>query len=250
MYFLYVDESGDCGAYDSTKPDKTGSKYFIMSGILVHVDKWKISLDILKAFRRKIAREGFLAYDVEFHCAEMIDPHKVLAYTSISVKDRWRILEEFATVIGDNQAFKTINVVIDKSTTTLPSNEFITASISELYKAFDEFLKNEKTRGLVFLDRANEKIVNTHVRKLLGTGVTYEQKHFERIGWIIEDPIFRISSDSMFIQAADTIAYCLKEYEFSTQSKRKFQAHRFFSSRLKKIVFESSKTDEKGFIKA
>ncbi|NBR16150.1 MAG: DUF3800 domain-containing protein [Flavobacteriales bacterium] len=250
MYFLYVDESGDCGAYDSSKPDRTGTKYFIMSGILVHVDKWKISLDLLKAFRRKIARDGYLAYDVEFHCSELIDPHKVQAYTSISVKDRWRILEEFATVIGDNQAFKIINVVIDKSNTDLQPNEFITSSISELYSAFDEFLKNEKTRGLVFLDRANEKVVNTHVRKLLGTGVSYEQKHYKRIGWIIEDPIFRISSDSMFIQAADTIAYCLKEHEFSTQSKRKFQAHKFFASRLKKIIFESVKTNEKGFINA
>ena len=48
------------------------SRYFIPAGVIVAANKWKISFEILKAFRKKIAREGFLAYDVEFHCAEMI----------------------------------------------------------------------------------------------------------------------------------------------------------------------------------
>lgn len=250
MYFCYVDESGDCGAYDASRPDKTGSKYFILSALIVPANKWKISLDTLKAFRKKIAREGFLNYDVEFHCAEMIDPHKVLAFTEISVKDRWGLIEKYAEVVGQNTAFKVLGVVIDKSTSSLTPDQYLTTCITKLYQAFDEFLKGAQTNGMVFFDRASEKNINTHVRKLLGTGASGETITGARIGWVLEDPIFRISSDSIFIQTVDMIAYTLKEKEFPQASRRKFQADRIFSRKLSAILFKSIVSDEDGIIRA
>lgn len=249
MYFCYVDESGDCGAYDASRPDKTGSKYFILSALIVPVTKWKISLDTLKAFRKKIAREGFLKYDVEFHCAEMIDPHKVQVYQSISVPDRWRLIEEFAETIGQNAAFKVFGVVIDKSTSTLKPDEYLTVSITKLYQAFDEFLKGEQTNGIVFFDRASEKHINTHVRKLLGTGASGETITGVRIGWVLEDPIFRVSTESMFVQGADVIAYTLKEKEFPKSARKKFQADKIFSRKLSQILCKSIVADEDGIIR-
>src|SRR5215204_2265849 len=105
MYLCYVDESGDCGAYDPNKPGNTGSPYFIIAGLAVHSSKWRFSLETLKRFRKEIARQAYLKYDVEFHCAEMIDPRKIAAYRSISVPDRWKLIEEYAEVIGQNKAF-------------------------------------------------------------------------------------------------------------------------------------------------
>lgn len=119
MYFCYVDESGDCGMYDANKPKETGSAFFILAGIIVAANKWKITLGTLKAFRKKIAREGYLPYNVEFHCAEMIDPRKVKEFTSISVPERWRLMEEYAETIGQNTAFSILTVVIDKTKSKL-----------------------------------------------------------------------------------------------------------------------------------
>jgi len=246
---MYADESGDCGMYDATKPDKTGSKYFILTGVFVHVNKWKIALETLKAFRKKIACEGFLAYDVEFHCAEMIDPHKVKAFTQISVKERWALMEEYAEIIGQTKSFKIISVVIDKTKSSLTKDDYLTTAVATLYEAFDEFLKSESTYGLVFLDRANEKTINTHVRKLLGTGARGETAPSTRIAWIIEDPIFRVSHDSMFIQTADLIAYTLKEKEFPTTARKKFNADRIFGKKLSKSLFQSKKSNDDGIIR-
>jgi len=80
MYFCYVDESGDPGMHDVKTPDKTGSKYFILSALIIDADKWKAGLDSIKSFRRQLAAQSYLNYDVEFHCAEMIDPRKTTAY--------------------------------------------------------------------------------------------------------------------------------------------------------------------------
>ncbi len=199
MYFCYVDESGDCGLHDPTKLDKTGTRYFILTAIVVSASKWKISLDTMKAFRKKIAREGSLPYHIEFHCAEMIDPHKIKEFTSISVAERWRLIEEYAETIGQNKAFSLIAIVIDKLKSELKPEEYLTTALTMLYKSFDELLKTNSSNGLLFFDRANEKQINTHVRKLLGTGASGETVTGVRIGWFIEDPIFRVSSDSMFI---------------------------------------------------
>jgi len=37
-------------------------------------------LSMLKNFRKEIAKDSFLPYNEEFHCAEMIDPHKNQIY--------------------------------------------------------------------------------------------------------------------------------------------------------------------------
>jgi hypothetical protein len=249
MYFCYVDESGDYGVHDASRPDQTGTRFFILVGVVVAGNKWKISLEMLKAFRKKIAKEGFLAYDIEFHCAEMIDPHKIKAYTSISVPERWKLMERFAETIGQNSAFTLITVVIDKMKTQLKSEEYLTTSITKLYQAFDEYLKANASNGILFFDRANERNINTHVRKLLGTGASGETIPDVRISSVIEDPIFRISSDSMFIQSADVVAYTLKEKEFPQASRQKHQAHKIFIRQLNKKCFHSRIADTDGIIR-
>jgi hypothetical protein len=249
MYCCYVDESGDCGMYDATKPKATGSAFFILAGIIVSAKNWRTTLGTLKAFRKKIAREGFLPYDVEFHCAEMIDPHKEKAFTSISVPQRWKLMEEYAETLGQNTAFSLITVVIDKAKSKLKPEEYLTTAITKLYQAFDEFLKAKENNGILFFDRANESAINTHVRKLLGTGASGESIPDIRIGWVIEDPIFRISTDSMFIQSADLAAYTLKEKEFPQASRQKYQAHKIFTRKLTEISFKSRIADADGIIR-
>lgn len=249
MYFCYIDESGDGGAYEVGK-EKTGSPYFVLVGLVIHIGRWKVALDTLKSFRKKIAREAYLPYDVEFHCAELIDPRKIKEYTQISIPDRWKLINEYATTIGQQTAFKIIGVVIDKAKSKLAPEQYSTEAITKLYQAYDEFLKSESANGLVFIDRTNEKHINTHVRKLLGTGASGETIPDVRIGWIIEDPIFRSSKDSMFIQSTDVVAYTLKEMEFPQTSRKKFNADRIFSRRLSAVCFHSKISDNDGIIRA
>jgi len=250
MFFCYIDESGDCGMYDSKNPKQTGSPYFIVTGLIIHSSKWKVSLGTLKAFRKQLARESYLPYDVEFHCAEMIDPHKIKEYSSISVPDRWKLIERYAETIGEQKSFSIISVVINKESSKVNPSNYLTSAISKIYQAFDEFLKNKEENGLVFFDRANEKHINTHVRKLLGTGASGDTIPDIRIGWVIEDPIFRVSTDSMFIQSSDVIAYTLKEKDFPQTSRKKFQADRIFSRKLNSICYKSQLSDDDGIIRA
>lgn len=249
MYFCYVDESGDPGSYNPEKPDKTGTPYFILSGIIVPVANWKIALGTLKSFRKKIAGEDFLPYHIEFHCAEMIDPHKVKEFTSIGVRDRWKLIEEFAGIVGNQSGFQILAVVLDKAKSEIKQDDYLTTSVTRIYQAFDEFLKENREHGLLLFDRANEKHITTHVRKLLGTGASGETVPNIRIGWVVEDPIFRISAESLFVQSADVVAYTLKEQEFPSGSRKKYNADRIFRKQLTNACFKSAVADEEGIVR-
>jgi hypothetical protein len=250
MYFCYVDESGDGGAHDASKPERSGSKYFILTGLIVPAKNWKASLDVLKSFKKRIAHQGYLPYDVEFHCSELIDPHKIKEYTTIPTKDKWMLIEEFAETIGFHGSFNIIAVVIDKTISRIDPSDYLTEALTKMYIAFDGFLKSKEDNGLLLFDRASERHISTHARKLLGTGSSGVTIPGIKIGWIIEDPIFRISSDSIFIQSADVIAYTLKEKEFPVTAKKKYNADKIFIKKLLNSCFNSSISDENGIIRA
>lgn len=236
MYFCYVDESGDTGLYQQSSGKGLASKYFIMSGLIVPSDNWKNSLDYLKSFRRTLAAEAFLPYDVEFHCSELVDAHKTKAYTQVKIEDRWKLISRFAEKIGEFGSFSIINVVINKETSTLSPADYLTSAVTRMYQLFDDYLKTKEANGIVFFDRSSEKTITTHVRKLLNTGSSGVVIPGVRIARIIEDPIARVSHESIFIQAADLIAYTLKEKEFGEASRKKYNADRIFINKLNQRV--------------
>lgn len=237
MYFCYVDESGDTGEYLNTAGKGLASSYFILSGLIVPSDNWKNSLDYLKSFRRTLAAEAYLPYDVEFHCSELVDAHKTKAYTQIKIEDRWKLIARFAEKIGSFGSFSIINVVINKQTSGIAPADYLTSAVTKIYQMFDDFLKAKENNGIVFFDRSSEKKITTHVRKLLNTGSSGVVIPGVRIGRIIEDPIARASHESVFIQAADLIAYTLKEKEFGEGSRKKFNADRIFVNKLTERLY-------------
>ena len=250
MYFCYVDESGDPGRYNPENPENSGSPYFILAGLLVHADKWKSSLDVIKGFRRQLAAQAYIPYDTEFHCAEMIDPRKIGVFKQIGMPDRWSLIRQFAETIGKKIASRVIAITINKKNSTLASEDYFTSAITKLYQAYDEFLRAEKENGIVLFDRANEKATTTHVRKLMSTGSSGQTIQGVRIERVIEDPIYRISTDSSFIQAADVVAYSLKEQEFPLAARKKFNADRIFRNTLGDNCIRSTLAEKDGIIRA
>lgn len=179
----------------------------------------------------------------------MVDPHSNTVYKQISVPERWKLIEDFGHVIGVQAEFKIIAVILDKQKSKLQPVNYITEIVTKLYQAYEHFLKSQKEWGIMLFDRANEKKISTHVRKLLGTGVSDQSSDTAPINWIIEDPFYKVSSESMFVQAADLAAYTFKEQEFPRTSRKKFNADRIFKRKLASNCYVSPVSDENGIIR-
>jgi len=63
---LYVDETGDSGTANSP------TRYFVLSGLVIHELRWRAYLDDLIDFRKQMRQRYDLRLREEFHSAAMI----------------------------------------------------------------------------------------------------------------------------------------------------------------------------------
>lgn len=231
MYILYVDESGDTGHFHPDSSN-TGTPYFILAGLIISVEKWHDSLILLKNSRTLIAKNYHFPYVEEIHCSELINRNKK-AYNQISKKDSWDIIYDFSRAISNIPEAHILTAVIDKKTSNINNEDYLKVVITDLYSQFQEFLDSKASYGIVVLDKVNNNKVSVIVRQIMET--TGERKGVRKINRIIEDPLLKDSAGSHFVQAADTIAYTLKESLFPNGSAKKFQSNQIFNKTLSKI---------------
>src|SRR5262245_62058296 len=106
MYIMYADESGDAGLANSP------TRYFILSGMVVHELRWHETLSRLVDFRLRIrSRFGLLMKD-EIHAGKMITRPGPLV--RIRRNDRLAIIRHFLDELAGMTFINFINVRVDK----------------------------------------------------------------------------------------------------------------------------------------
>src|SRR5262245_34824421 len=106
MYLMYVDESGDAGL------QKSPTRYYVLSGLIIHELKWREALNALINFRVRMRSSFGLLLKDEIHAGTMLSRPGNLV--RIKRNDRLTIirflLQELAKLPGAN----IISVRIDK----------------------------------------------------------------------------------------------------------------------------------------
>src|SRR5258708_16087573 len=106
MYLMYVDESGDSGLINSP------SRYFVLSGLVLHELRWKGCLDNLILFRRAMRAKFCLRLREELHAASMIN--RPGSRLRIKRQNRLAIIRHFTDAIAAMADLNIINVAVDK----------------------------------------------------------------------------------------------------------------------------------------
>lgn len=217
MYLMYVDESGDIGLVDSP------TRYFVLSGIVIHELRWREYLDQLIDFRRRMLNAFGLHLREEIHAAEYIS--RPGPFVRIMKNDRLTILRDFTNELTLLSDLTIINVVVDKL--GKPANyDVFDMAWKTLIQRFENTCshnnfhgpRNPEDKEMIIADNTDMKKLTTLIRQMRkfnpipnneNHGFGYRNL---RVVHIIEDPNFRDSKDSYFIQAADLIAYLLYQY--------------------------------------
>ena len=240
MYLMYVDESGDTGLINSP------SKYYVLSGVVLHELTWRSNLDQLIAFRRRMQKNFGLLLREEIHCANFINNPGALA--RIKRNDRLTIIRHFADELASMSGINIINVVIDK-TGKKPEYDVFAMAWKALLQRFENTIKHKnfpgpKERddtGMVFPDDTDVKKLTQLLRQMRrfnpvpnqpSFGLGYRDMHLTSI---IEDPNFRESKNSYFIQAADLAAFLLYQKLSPNKYMRKGAGHNYFN-RLDAVI--------------
>ncbi len=255
MYLMYVDESGDTGLVNSN------TRYFALTGLVVHELRWRTYLDELIRFRRSMRQSFGLKLREEFHAARFISRPGELAQR-IKRHNRLTMIRLFADTLAQMTDLNVVNILVDKEGKQ-PDYEVFEMAWKALIQRLENTLqhrnfpgpRNPDERALVFCDHTEDKKLIGLMRQLRRFNPV---PHSPRWGTgnrniplltLIDDPNFRDSEQSLFVQAADLCAFLLYQREAPNSYMRKTGGKAYFK-RLGPILCRvASATDPDGIVR-
>lgn len=251
MYFLYADESGDVGLFNSP------TRYFCLSGFVVHELRWHDTLETIIEFRKRLKSEYGLKLREEIHAAHYL--HRPGEMKRIAKSLRLKLLRETIDFQSGLPDINIINVVVDKLNKPVGSDIFDIAW-STLIQRFHNTIshkgfpgpQNPDDRGMLIVDRTEElklRNVTRRMRRYNPVPSMYGSHSVAiPITTLVEDAVHRDSLHSYFIQLADVNAYFLYQ-KLETCSYVKKKGGRNYFSRLKPVLCTvASKKDPEGIV--
>lgn len=215
MYLMYVDESGDPGR------NVIVTRYFILTGLVIHELRWKTTLDSLVQFRAHLRTTKGLKMREEIHASNFMSrPGELIR---IRRNDRVDIIKQCIIWAASHPDLGVITIRVDKQGVTRDPFEI---AWDALINRFENTIRhknfpgpcNSDDKGLILPD-------NTDVMKL--TGLLRKMRVYNpipnrmdiygggfrnsRIENIVEDPFFKDSRSSYFHQITDVIAYAARQ---------------------------------------
>lgn len=201
MWFAYIDESKEPG------------KFYAYSALITTGDRWATTFQKVKAFREELRRDHgiFLAY--ELHAWKFVPGRGRPANRAILKNERAQIFRKTLQFIADSQSFVVVGSVSR-------SQEY---ALQRLIQRIQNTAQKRDERAILFFDDGEEVATTRMMRKMRyhnpipskngtwkSTGKRTENKPMTHI---LEDPIFKDSASSFFIQLVDFCAYALLRQE-------------------------------------
>ena len=201
MYLIYIDESGD-------------EKLNISSAIAIPANNWLSCFEKLKRFRHDIKRSDGIFVHTELHAWKFISGRGQIGSDVVTKGRRCEIFNgmlQMATTLPGARLFSAVSP-------TKPAETAYTA----LLQGINRFLQEWNSYAIIICDEGKEAIHTELVRQMQNPENTEGNR-------ILEDPFFKPSNQSYFIQLTDFCAYALLRKERPIESKTKYGLDKAFN---------------------
>ena len=256
MYLMYVDESGDPGLNTSS------SRYYILSGLVVHETAWRSVLDRLIQFRRRMKGLYKLRQRDEIHAAPFIHApaHKV---RGIPRGIRLGILRAYIKELSQIQDIRLVSILVDKQGKAAGVNLFELAW-KALIQRFENTIQhqnypgpsNPTDCGIILPDDGNIDQLRHLLRKIRVYNPIPNRYPSPQgtsrnlpVRFIVEDPVHRDSRHSYFIQSVDVTAYFLHQLQRPNKYIRQKGARNYFLHLAPVVSKHASPSDPLGIVR-
>ncbi|MGL4608804.1 MAG: DUF3800 domain-containing protein [Trueperaceae bacterium] len=248
-----MDESGDIGLVNSP------TRYFVLSGLVLHELRWQANLDQLINFRQKMKLLYGLKLREELHASHLINSPGELK--RIKRNDRLSIIRALATELATMQDIQFINVVVDKQNKPAGYDVFEKAW-QALIQRFENTLRNgnfpgqvkpQNDKGMLLPDRTDDKKLKLLLRKMrrynsVPSRFSVASSRQMPLSHIIEDPLFKDSQDSYLTQCVDLSAYLLQQYLLPNAYMKKTGGYKYFI-RLEPVLCKVASSGAYGIVR-
>lgn len=233
MWFVYLDESKDV----------TGQHLYVYSALIVDEEKWNDAFIALKDARRRLRARRGVYMTQELHAWKFAAGKGQIADRPILKPERAEIFRRVLSYIAETKLFRVMGSV----------------HINELY-AFERIMnrinrtaEEEKKHVILICDQGQEVEFTRRLRKMrVHNPIPSNRGHWSRDGkktkniptsQFLEDPFFRNSADSYFIQVVDFCAYALLRMERQLDSRTALGYHTMYEE-LRPIVVTAANPND------
>lgn len=201
-----------------------------------------------------------LGMRTELHAAPLLSRPGELVH--IRKDHRLTIIRSFADELATMSEINIINVVVDKKGKK-PEYDVFERAWRVLIQRFENTLsyrnfngpQNADDRGMLFPDHTDDKKLTQILRKMRRYNPIPNQSRFGEgqrnllMKKVVEDPSFRDSAHSHFIQAADLAAFLLYQHLQPCAYVRKKSAQNYFFRLGPALCKKASNTDPMGVVR-
>ncbi len=241
MYLMYVDELGDPGRASPVR-------HFILSALIIPASDWQSSFDRNYQMRRHLKAAYGFPVRAELRASSLIDTR----YGDGDVRrlggriTRMKLFEDvMQSIPGIFPNAKTFSVFVDKDlaeNSNFRRDNYLELAWNYLINRFHSYLlkDGDGAPGMIIADDTANATIRALLRKMRVYNPLpsrYDPRGFYDVlvRTIIEDPVFRQSEHSYFIQIADLISHSLYRKLYVKGSYRRYNLH-FFYDYLEPII--------------
>ena len=238
MHIIYIDDSRD-------------EVLSIFSALAIPAAQWRAAFSQIKAFRRALRASDGIFVQKEFHAWEFVSGRGQISDRVVTKWRRSRIFIEALRVAAGLPGARLFNAIAPKKKENWAFERMVNR-INRTMVAMD-------SRAILFCDEGKEAEYTRLVRRMgvynpipsqfgewKGDGTATRNIPIDRI---IEDPVFKRSDQSYFLQLADFAAYSLLRRERPVPSKVKYGLDQAFGELADILVREASTRDPEGIIR-
>ncbi len=238
MHLIYIDDSGD-------------NQIHVFSALAIPVDQWQTAFTQIREFRRGLKRDYGIYVYKELHAWEFVSGRGQIADRIVNRTKRCAIFKQALEMVAQIPGARIFNSVF-------PAGQD-ERSFERLLNRINRTLQSWASHAVLVCDQGHEIAYTRMVRRMYvfnpipskygawqDTGAAWKNIPLDRI---VEDPFFKESSQSYFVQFVDFAAYALLRRERPLPSKSKYDLDKAFSALDSILVREASRRDPEGIIR-
>lgn len=217
--YIYIDDSAD-------------EKLCVFSALAVRDECWNTAFRRLREFRSQLRRTDGLYVFKEWHAWKFVSGRGKIGRKVVPKSRRRAIFREALQLLAQTEGVRLFNAVALRKQ-KMPCYEQLVKRIQTVMKRWDDY-------ALLVVDEGLEKEVVRITRRLSSP------KSGSRI---LEDPFFKGSQHSLWIQMADFCGYALLRRENPTDTAIRSGLHEAFPLLEPILVKEANPKDPYGIIR-
>jgi hypothetical protein len=238
MHFIYIDDSRD-------------ESLCVFSALCIPAQEWRNCFERIRQFRRSLRDEYGIYVYAELHAWKFVAGKGNISPRVVTKWDRCQIFNQALTETANLPGARLFNACFPHKQDEL--------AFERLLNRVERTLESWKSLAILISDAGKEAAYTRLARRMQvynpipsaygtwrDTGNSYKNIPLTRI---IEDPIFKDSSQSYFIQLVDFCAYALLRRERPLPSKTRYGLDKAFDLLKPILVTEATRKDPDGIIR-